>query len=83
MILGSLPEVATLQTKFGHRSLLRSGVGKINSMSVGVALEATYLSRPDAVAGELRHEGDIDGVVLNFIQRNWSLTLQKEMNRNH
>lgn len=31
----SLPKVATVQTKFGHRSPARSAVGKINSRSVG------------------------------------------------
>lgn len=60
MTPNALPEVATLQTKFGHRSLLRSGVGKINSRSVGVVLGEVYLSWPDAVTGEVRHKGDID-----------------------
>lgn len=65
----ALPKVATGQTKFGHRSPLRSVVGKINSRSVGVTQEAAILMQPDVVSGELGHEGDIDGVVLAFIQR--------------
>lgn len=61
----ALPKVATVQTKFGHRSPPRSAVGKINSGSVGVTQEAASL----VVSGELGHEGDIDDVVLAFIQR--------------
>lgn len=66
----ALPKVATVQTKFGHRSPARSAVGKINSRSVGVTQGAAGLTLPDVVSGELRHEGDIDDVVLAFIQRN-------------
>lgn len=64
MTPSALPEVAKLQTKFGHRSLLRSGAGKINSRSIGVALEEVYLSWPDA--GKVRHKGDVDNDVFKF-----------------
>lgn len=66
MTPNAFPEVATLQTKFGHRSLLRSGVGKINSRSVGVAFEEVYLFWPDALTREVRHKGDIDDDVSKF-----------------
>lgn len=68
----ALPKVATVQTKFGHRSPLRSAVGKINSRSVGVTREAASLTLHDVVSGELGHEGDVDDVVLAFIQRTYS-----------
>ncbi len=70
MAYTALPKVATVQTKFGHRSPVRSAVGKINSRSVGVTQGTAGLTLPDVVSGERRHEGDIDGVVLAFIQRN-------------
>lgn len=66
MTPNALPEVATLQTKFGHRSLLRSDVGKINSRNVGVALEEVYLSWPDAVTVEVRHKGNTDDLIFTF-----------------